>query len=99
MEFYLFGQSMYDKKVFKLMQLYKETFNLEPLKSFEIVTPEVTSMWDDTVAVFGVKYKGWIVRFLAPGGTVLVEKSMSSFFSNSKKLSRSEGGLVLHQGV
>jgi hypothetical protein len=85
-EFFLFGQSLVDKKVYKLMQLYKETYSLEALKPLEIVTPEVKSMWDDAYAVFGEKYKGWILRFLAPDGTVLVEKSTSSFFSNTKKL-------------
>lgn len=86
MEFYLLGQSVSDKKVFKLMQVYKETFTLDPLQPIEFDTPEVTTMWDDSGAVFGVRYKCWIVRFLAPDGTVMVEKSTSSFFTNTKKL-------------
>lgn len=98
MKFYLFAQNMYDKKAFKLMQVYSEKFTLEPLKSLKFNSAEVTTRWDNTAAVFGNRYKGWIVRFLAPDGSVLVEKSTSSFFTNTKKLPELKEGAFYDKG-
>lgn len=86
MEFYLLGQNMVNTRAFKLMQAEKQTIALEAFKTLEIETPEIVSMWDNTGAVFGEKYKGWIFRLRAPDGSLLLEKSTSSFFTNTSIL-------------
>lgn len=85
-EFFLFGISQEDRKSLKLMQRNVQTVTLEPLKEFEYTTPEVVSMWDNTAAVFGERYKGWCMLVYAPNGELLLEKSVSAFVKNTDRL-------------
>ena len=87
MKFYLFAQNILFPKRFKLLQVYETSTDIDALKSAVLTTPLVETMWDDTVQTFGDKYKGWIAQFFAPDGTPLIEKSSSSFFTNTNKLS------------
>lgn len=92
-EMFIFGQSMVDRKVYRLLQKPTGTFSLAPLQTFDVETPELVSEWDDTDAVFGEKYKGWYLKVFGPDGSLLVEKSVSSFFGNTSTLSNlQEGG-------
>jgi len=56
-------------------------------------------MWDNTDAVFGEKYKGWFLRILAPDGTILLEKSTSSFFSNTDTLGSAQSGMYYDKAL
>ncbi|HRJ72384.1 MAG TPA: hypothetical protein PLS03_09165 [Terrimicrobiaceae bacterium] len=81
-DLFIFGQSIVDRKAFKLLQRTTGEFSLPPLKSFENQTTEVVSKWDDTNAIFGDKYKGWYLLVYGPNGELVLEKSVSSFFSD-----------------
>lgn len=85
-EFFLFGICQEDRKSLKLMQRHAQTVSLAPLKEFEYETPEVVSMWDNTDAVFGDKYKGWCMLIYSPSGELLAEKTISAFVKNTSRL-------------
>lgn len=85
-EFFLFGICQEDRKSLKLMQRTAQTVSLEPLKEFEYTTPEVVSMWDNTDAVFGDKYKGWCLLIYSPSGELMMEKTVSAFVRNTNRL-------------
>lgn len=92
-EMFIFGQSMVNRKAYKLLQKSTGTFSLSPLQTYETETPEIVTEWDDTNAVFGEKYKGWYLKIFGPDGSLVVEKSVSSFFGNTSTLSSlKEGG-------
>ena len=81
-EFYLFGQSQVDQKAFNLLQKFEQPLGLKPLEEIEFVTPEVTTEWDNTDAVFGSKYKGWYLFVFGGNGELLAEKNTVSIFEN-----------------
>jgi hypothetical protein len=85
-EFFLFGICQEDRKSLKLMQRTAQTVTLEPLKELVYDTPEVVSMWDNTDAVFGDKYKGWCMLIYTPSGELLAEKTVSAFVKNLDRL-------------
>jgi len=92
-ELFVFGQSMVDKKAFKLFQRVAQSFSLKPLQEFTFDSPEVVSAWDNTGAIFGEKYKGWYLIVTGPGGEVLVEKSVTAFLEGTAGLDGlTEGG-------
>jgi hypothetical protein len=74
------------------MQRTEQTVSLAPLKEFEYMTPEIVSMWDNTDAVFGDKYKGWCMLVYAPNGELMVEKTVSAFVKNTSRLPSLEVG-------
>lgn len=86
-EFFLFGINQEDRKSLKLMQRSSQTISLAPLKEVEYTTPEVVSMWDNTDAVFGEKYKGWCMLVYSPAGELIAEKTVSAFLKNTERLS------------
>lgn len=85
-EFFLFGICQEDRKSLKLMQRTTQNVSLPALKEFTYETPEVVSMWDNTDAVFGDKYKGWCMLIYAPTGELLAEKTVSAFVRNLNRL-------------
>ena len=85
-EFFLFGICQEDRKSLKLMQRTEQRVTLQPLKEFVYDTPEVVSMWDNTDAVFGDKYKGWCMLIYSPTGELLAEKTVSAFLKNTDRL-------------
>lgn len=85
-EFFLFGVNQEDRKSLKLMQRFSNTISLAPLKEVEYATPEVVSMWDNTDAVFGEKYKGWYMLIYSPSGELIAEKTVSAFLKNTERL-------------
>jgi hypothetical protein len=86
-EFFLFGINQEDRKSLKLMQRSSNTISIAPLKEVEYATPEVVSMWDNTDAVFGEKYKGWCMLIYSPSGELIAEKTVSAFLKNTERLS------------
>ncbi len=92
-ELLVFGQSMREKKAFKLFQRVSESFSLQPLQEYVFDSPEIISMWDDTGAIFGEKYKGWYLLVRGPGDEILMSKSVVAFLENTADLSGlKEGG-------
>ena len=85
-ELFVFGQSLVDKKAFKLLQRVPESFSLKPLQEFTSDSPEVVSAWDNPGAIFGEKYKGGYLVVKGPGGEVLVEKSVTAFLEGTAGL-------------
>ncbi|MFA7343015.1 MAG: hypothetical protein WC003_01805 [Terrimicrobiaceae bacterium] len=85
-EFYLFGQSLLDPKAVRLLQKYENSSPLRPLEEIEFATPEVTTEWDDTGAIFGEKYKGWYLLVFGAGGELLAEKNTVSFIDDTARL-------------
>lgn len=85
-EMFIFGQSMVNRKAYKLLQRSSGSFSLAALQTFEAETKEIVTEWDDTGAIFGEKYKGWYLLLYGPDGSLILEKSVSSFFSNTSPL-------------
>ncbi|HEY5704221.1 MAG TPA: hypothetical protein VIS96_01460 [Terrimicrobiaceae bacterium] len=86
LELFIFGQSMVDQKALKLLQRATQSFSLAPLKEFEFESPEIVSMWDNTGAIFGEKYKGWYLQIYGPDGELLIEKNAVSLLTSTKDL-------------
>lgn len=90
-EFYLLSQSMKDTKAFKLVQAEKSTASLAPLKEWSMESPEYVSTWSPDFN-WGYKYKGWVLRILDPQGNLIVEKTSTSFFTNTDLLPSLKAG-------
>lgn len=85
-DLFVFGQSIENKKAYRLLQRTQQTISLAPLQVLEIDTTPFVSKWDDTDAIFGEKYKGWYLRVHSPDGQLLLEKNVSSFLGSTESL-------------
>jgi hypothetical protein len=84
--FYVFGQSVHDRKAFKLVQ--KETFPVEidARGKFTATTPVAEMKFDTTFASFGEKYRGWVLRLENGDGDTVFEQASSVFLSDTEQL-------------
>ncbi len=89
--FYIFGESVHDRKAFKLV--LKEDFDvhIEPRGTFETSTPVATMMYDTTGASFGEKYRGWVL--------VLENRDGDTFYENASSVFMKETGLLAKLGI
>lgn len=81
--FFVIGEDASDRKKFKLLQKEEFSFSLEPRAKHEATTPEIELKWDDTGAIFGDKYKGWVLQIYDPTDEILVETASSSFLRST----------------
>lgn len=84
--FYIFGQSVHDRKAFKLVQ--KETFpvQIDARGKFTTTTPAAEMKFDTTGASFGEKYRGWVLRLENGDGDTVFEQASSVFISDTERL-------------
>lgn len=81
--FFVIGEDASDRKKFKLLQKEEFSFSLEPRAKHETTTPEIELKWDDTGAIFGDKYKGWVLQIYDSTDEILVETASSSFLQST----------------
>ncbi len=90
--FYVFGESVHDRKAFKLVQ--KEDFDvqIEPRGTFETSTPLATMKYDTTFASFGEKYRGWVLMLENGDGETVYENTSSVFMKETGRLAKLDVG-------
>jgi hypothetical protein len=59
--FYVFAQSIVDRRAYKLLGVDKVDFSLAPRGVHAFSTKEVVSQYDTTGARFGARYDGWML--------------------------------------
>lgn len=90
--FYVFGESVHDRKAFKLVQ--KESFDveMEPRGTFETSTPVAEMKYDTTFASFGEKYRGWVLMLENGDGETVYENASSVFMKETARLAKLDVG-------
>ena len=90
--FYVFGESVHDRKAFKLVQ--KENFDveIEPRGTFETTTPVAEMKYDTTDASFGEKYRGWVLMLENEDGETVYENASSVFMKETARLAKLDVG-------
>lgn len=90
--FYVFGESVHDRKAFKLVQ--KEEFDVAigPRGTFETTTPVATMKYDTTFASFGEKYRGWVLLLEDEEGKTVYENASSVFMKETSRLAELDVG-------
>ena len=90
--FYVFGESVHDRKAFKLVQ--KENFDveIEPRGKFETSTPVAEMKYDTTFASFGEKYRGWVLVLENGDGETVYENASSVFMKETARLAKLDVG-------
>jgi hypothetical protein len=73
-EFYVFGQSIVDRRAYKLFGVDHSEFSLAPRGAHEFTTVEVVSQYDTTGARFGARYDGWVIVVRNEKGEVIMKK-------------------------
>ena len=76
-EFYVFAQSILNRKAFQLLGAEKFQFSLPPRGSHSFASAEVVTRWDSTDARFGAKYDAWVLVVRDATGKVICKKSSS----------------------
>lgn len=76
-EFFVFAQSILNRKAFQLLGSDKFDFSLAPRGVHTFVSTEVVTMWDKTGAKFGSQYDSWVLVVRDKDGKVLLKKSTS----------------------
>ena len=74
-EVYVFGESILDRNMVKILDSASFDFSLRPMGSHEMATEEVSTGYDNTGARFGYKYLGWLVRVNDGTGESVLSKS------------------------
>jgi hypothetical protein len=77
-EFYIFGQSVIDRKAYQLLGSERFGFSLAPRAIHTFSTQEATTRWDSTVARFGAKYDGWALIVRDSADQVICKKSTNA---------------------
>ena len=90
--FYVFGESVHDRKAYKLVQ--KETFgiDIDARGTFETSTPIAEMKYDTTFASFGEKYRGWVLVLQNGDGDTVYENASSVFMKDSEPLATLDVG-------
>lgn len=90
--FYVFGESVHDRKAFKLVQ--KEDFDvqIEARGTFATSTPVATMKYDTTFASFGEKYRGWVLMLENEDGETVYEDASSVFMKETARLAKLDIG-------
>jgi hypothetical protein len=76
-EFYVFAQSILNRKAFQLLGAEKFGFSLPPRGSHSFTSAEVVTRWDSTDARFGAKYDAWVLVVRDATDKVICKKSSS----------------------
>jgi hypothetical protein len=90
--FFVIGEDAGERNKFKLLQKESIDFSLEGRGTHETRTPEIKLKWDNTGAIFGEKYRGWILQVRDNAGDIVSEASSSSFLRSTDYLADMEVG-------
>jgi len=84
--FFVVGEDAGERKKYKLLQKEEMTFSLEARGEHTATTPEIKLKWDDTDAIFGEKYRGWVLLVQNDVGEAVAEAASSSFLHSTAYL-------------
>jgi len=90
--FFVIGEDAGERNKFKLLQKEEMTFSLEARDTHEATTEEITLKWDNTNAIFGEKYRGWVLLVRDDSGDIVSEAASSSFLRSTAYLEDMEAG-------
>jgi hypothetical protein len=74
-EFYVFAESILNRKAFQLLGIEKFDLSLEPRGTASVGTAEWETRWDTTGARFGTKYDSWVLVVWDQAGAVIFKKA------------------------
>jgi len=90
--FFVIGEDAGERNKFKLLQKEEMNFSLEARDTHEATTEEITLKWDDTDAIFGEKYRGWVLQVRDDANEIVSEASSSSFLRSTAYLADMDVG-------
>lgn len=90
--FFVIGEDAGERNKFKLLQKENIDFSLEGRGSHQITTPEIKLKWDNTGAIFGERYRGWVLQVRDDSGDIVSEASSSSFLRSTAYLADMDVG-------
>jgi hypothetical protein len=90
--FFVIGEDAGERKKYKLLQKEEMDFSLEARGTHTATTPELKLKWDNTDAIFGEKYRGWVLLVKDDTGEVVSEAASSSFLDSTAYLEEMEAG-------
>jgi hypothetical protein len=90
--FFVVGEDAGERNKFKLLQKEDISFSLEARGTHEATTEELKLKWDNTDAIFGEKYRGWVLQVRDDTGEIVSEASSSSFIRSTAYLAEMEAG-------
>ena len=90
--FFVIGEDAGERNKFKLLQKEEINFSLEARGEHEATTEEITLKWDNTDAIFGEKYRGWVLQVRDDAGEIVSEAASSSFLRSTAYLSEMSAG-------
>jgi len=90
--FFVVGEDAGERNKFKLLQKEEMNFSLEARGTHEATTEEITLKWDNTDAIFGEKYRGWVLQVRDDAGEVVSEAASSSFLRSTAYLEEMKVG-------
>jgi len=90
--FYVIGEDAGERNKFKLLQKENIDFSLEGRGTHETTTPEIKLKWDNTGAIFGEKYRGWVLQVRNDAGEIVSETASSSFLRSTAYLADMAAG-------
>jgi len=77
-EFYVFAQSIMNRKAYQLLGVDRSDISLPPLGTAEMSTAEVSTRYDTTGAIFGAKYDSWVLVVRDGAGKMIFKKSSNT---------------------
>lgn len=84
--FFVVGEDAGERGKYKLLQKEEMSFSLEARGTHEATTEQLTLKWDNTDAIFGEKYRGWVLQVRDDTGEIVSEASSSSFLRSTAYL-------------
>jgi len=90
--FFVIGEDAGERNKFKLLQKENIDFSLEGRGTHETTTPEIKLKWDNTGAIFGEKYRGWVLQVRNDAGEIVSETASSSFLRSTAYLADMAAG-------
>ncbi len=73
----VFSESQRSRGIFKVVIKQEFPISVEPRSEFEFQTKEIVEGWDNTNAVWGYRYRGWVLDIRSPEGETVLVKSSS----------------------
>lgn len=97
--FYTFGESVHDRRAFKLLQKEPFDFDLDPRGSHNHATPQIELKFDTTGLSFGEKYRGWILQVHNEEGEMVFEQKSAGFLNDTTNLASLKIGEFYNQNA
>jgi len=95
--FFVIGEDAGERNNFKLLQKEDLSFSLEASGTHEATTPQLTLKWDNTGAIFGEKYRGWVLQVRDDAGEIVSEAASASFLRSTAHLADMDVGDYLEK--